>query len=113
MQKFAAIFLLTKLKTGNIHLCYTELRIPQGAAIQKDLHPKITPFRERAFSLLNEKDPLCGQVMTVKYKHRGASSLQKPLEKQESNGVGGKSVQGFSCLVITLWKCYSYKQSCP
>jgi len=80
------------------------LRVKQGAAIQTGLQPKITPFRVRVFSLLNEKDPLCGQVMTVKYKHRGA------LEKQESNGVGGKSVQGFSYLTRALRKRYSYKQ---
>lgn len=72
------------------------------------LQPKITPFRVRVFSLLNAKNPLCRQVMTVKYKHRGASSLKKPLEKQESNGVGGKSVEGFSCIAITLRKCYSF-----
>lgn len=45
------------------------------------LHPKITSFRLRGFSLLNEKDPLCGQVMAVQYKHRRAISLKKPLEK--------------------------------
>lgn len=53
---------LDNAEIRDFHLCYTELlRGEQGAAIQTDLQPKISPCRGRVLSLLNEKSHCVGR----------------------------------------------------